>query len=247
MPVDGCDLHVSIRRAEPADAADAADAPVVVILHGQFGVGALFRTFAHAIDDDAATVVLPDLRGRGQSRCDDLASHSWSRLVDDVIAVIDHVGASRAVLAGSSMGAGLALATALREPARVAALVVWALPYAGNRAGWLRGQRPIMQAAMDTARAVLAGGVDPASLPPRWQRHDARSIAVALVGLGWVQPFDDVDDLRAIACPTGVAPGSDDLHPAVFGERCLDVIPSTQRIDDTPAELARFVAAVGRP
>ncbi|ATL32122.1 alpha/beta fold hydrolase [Streptomyces formicae] len=45
-------------------------------------------------------------------------------LVEDLIAVLDHFGVARAVLAGSSMGGATAVSLALRDPARVASLAL---------------------------------------------------------------------------------------------------------------------------
>ncbi|MGV9881380.1 alpha/beta fold hydrolase [Streptomyces sp. NPDC003006] len=65
-------------------------------------------------------VIRYDARGYGRSP---VPTASYS-LVEDLIAVLDHFGAARAVLAGSSMGGATALSLALRDPARVAALAL---------------------------------------------------------------------------------------------------------------------------
>ena len=250
VAVPGCGLSVLVRRA--------AD-PAVLILHGQFGVASLFQS-VYGRELTAQTVAIPDLRGRGQSVCSDESSYSWARLVDDVIALLDHLGASSAVLAGSSMGAGLAVATALRHPQRVDALVLWPMPYAGSRIGWIGGQQAAMHAVLDFARDVRERSleeaiatycerdptVDAVGLRARWARHDPSSLAAALLGLGWSQPFDYLDDLGAIAVPTAVAPGGDELHPRHVGERYLEVITNAEGITDAPADFFRFVAGLTR-
>lgn len=61
-----------------------------------------------------------DLRGFGDCELGDspLSNH------DDVLAVLDHVGADRAVVVGSSMGGGTAIDIALSAPGRVRGLVL---------------------------------------------------------------------------------------------------------------------------
>lgn len=248
VDVEGCRLAVSLRRGDKA----------VAILHGQLGVGSIFRPFAEALSE--ATVVIPDLRGRGGSVCYDEHAYSWSRLVDDVIAMLDFIGAGPAVLVGASMGAGLAVATATRHPERVDALVLWATPYAGTRSGWDERQRRAMEATFEFARDVQAVGLDGAiarrrerdpntdhtALRSRWLRHDPRSLAAALLGLGWAQPIEDIEDLATISAPTAVAPGNDDLHPRRLSERYIEAIPTAQRVDGTPDDFARFISSVRR-
>ncbi|MEV0256894.1 alpha/beta hydrolase [Streptomyces sp. NPDC050732] len=65
-------------------------------------------------------VIHYDARGYGRSP----APTSPYSLVEDLIAVLDHYGVARAVLAGSSMGGATALSLALRDPARVASLAL---------------------------------------------------------------------------------------------------------------------------
>ncbi|MEU5682910.1 alpha/beta hydrolase [Streptomyces venezuelae] len=65
-------------------------------------------------------VIRYDARGYGRSPA---PTASFS-LVEDLIAVLDHYGVGRAVLAASSMGGATAISLALRDPARVASLAL---------------------------------------------------------------------------------------------------------------------------
>ncbi|MGK5544623.1 alpha/beta fold hydrolase [Streptomyces sp. URMC 127] len=65
-------------------------------------------------------VIRFDVRGYGRSP----APTAKYSMVEDLVAVLDHFGLSRAVLAGSSMGGATALNLALADPARVAALAL---------------------------------------------------------------------------------------------------------------------------
>ena len=139
-------------------------------------------------------------------------------------------GDRRVLLAGSSFGSSLAVATARAHPHRVAALVLWAPPYAGAAAGWTDGQRAIQQRSLATAPGD----------GPKWARHDPESITAALRGLGFAQPFDDVGQLDSIDVPVGVSPGADDLHLASIGESYLRHLGHGERIDDSTAAFSTF-------
>jgi pimeloyl-ACP methyl ester carboxylesterase len=77
-------------------------------------------------------VLVPDNRGTGQS---DLPRRPWTMadMADDVAAMLDVAGVTRAIIAGISMGGMIAQHVALRHSERVAGLVLMAttpgLPY----------------------------------------------------------------------------------------------------------------------
>lgn len=98
-------------------------APVVVVaVHGITANGLSLTTVAAALAG-RATVWAPDLRGRGASR-DVGPEYGLGRHAQDVLAVLDAVGAARAVLVGHSMGAFVAAVLAARHPQRVARAVL---------------------------------------------------------------------------------------------------------------------------
>src|SRR5580692_11711070 len=70
-------------------------------------------------------VVALDLRGHGQSdKPHDPAAYGGAALLGDVTGLMDHLGLGRVDLMGYSMGARLALQTAMNHPDRVANLIV---------------------------------------------------------------------------------------------------------------------------
>ena len=70
----------------------------------------------------AGRVVTPDPRGLGQSSSAD--SYSVAQWAADVLELIAYLGASRAHLVGSSLGACVCMQAALDDPARVASLTL---------------------------------------------------------------------------------------------------------------------------
>ena len=70
-------------------------------------------------------LILLDLRGTGESAVPaDRSSYRCDRLVDDVLALQDHLGLASADVLGHSAGANIAVQYALRQPRRVSTLVL---------------------------------------------------------------------------------------------------------------------------
>ena len=96
----------------------------MLALHGGLGLSHdyLVPAARDLADAAGACLVLPDLPGNGRSR--PAAYPDMDGYADSCIAVLDALGASRAVLLGHSYGGFVALQTALRHPERVAGLVL---------------------------------------------------------------------------------------------------------------------------
>jgi pimeloyl-ACP methyl ester carboxylesterase len=97
-------------------------APPVVAIHGITSTSRTWLAIARALGDRASLIAL-DLRGRGRSNAlpppFGIDAH-----VRDVIAVLDHFGLDRAVIAGHSLGAYIAARLATLHPDRVDSLVL---------------------------------------------------------------------------------------------------------------------------
>jgi pimeloyl-ACP methyl ester carboxylesterase len=97
---------------------------VVLVLHGMTSSHMAYRTVARELCSDGEMCLLaPDLRGRGRSAHlpppYGIAVH-----VADLIAVLDHVGAERAIVVGHSMGCNIAVRFAADHPERTAAVAL---------------------------------------------------------------------------------------------------------------------------
>lgn len=116
VPVAGGKLAVS--RWPAGD----PGAPVVLALHGITANGLSWARVAHHLAG-RATLVAPDLRGRGRSgRLPGpygIAAHA-----DDMATLVNALGAGRVVLTGHSMGAFTAALTAVRHPHLLTGLVL---------------------------------------------------------------------------------------------------------------------------
>lgn len=117
---DGLRLHY---RDYPGDA-DAGSRPPVLCLPGLTRNCRDFETLA-ARTAPHWRVLCPDMRGRGDSAYARTAeSYQPWQYVDDVVALLDHLGIERAVLVGTSLGGLMAMLMALRMPDRIAAAVL---------------------------------------------------------------------------------------------------------------------------
>lgn len=114
-PVDGIDLRYDVTGTGPA----------VVLLHGSVLSRAIWRGLGY-LEPLAQhhTVIRVDLRGHGRSGTPHEAqAYTQERFVADLLAVLDAEQHPRASLLGYSLGARVALSTAVRHPDRVERLV----------------------------------------------------------------------------------------------------------------------------
>jgi lipase len=120
VPVAGGALRVARAGASPAECRS-----VVLALHGMTGTHMVYRTVARELSRDATDVCLlaPDLRGRGRS-ANLPGPYGMAVHIADLVAVLDHVGADRAVVIGHSMGCSIAARFGADQPERAAAVVL---------------------------------------------------------------------------------------------------------------------------
>ena len=116
--VDGQKIYVHQSGPDPG----ISDTPVVVALHGITASGLAWSQVAELLGD-SVTLLSLDLRGRGKSS-NHTGPFGIETHADDVIAVCDHLGLKKTVLAGHSMGAFVASVCARKHPDRTCALVL---------------------------------------------------------------------------------------------------------------------------
>jgi pimeloyl-ACP methyl ester carboxylesterase len=90
------------------------------------GLGANLAFWYMGIAKEVATnfrVITYDLRGHGRSRMHE-SGYTLNSMGDDLDALLDHLGVTRAHIVGHSFGARVALAYTIRRPERVASITV---------------------------------------------------------------------------------------------------------------------------
>lgn len=116
-------LRFHVQRIASSAPASAAPRPTVVFLHGLVmdNLSSFYFTVAQPMAA-VADVVLYDLRGHGMSERPK-SGYGLDEMVSDLEGVLDGVGVRDVVLVGNSFGGLLALAFAVRSPARVKGIV----------------------------------------------------------------------------------------------------------------------------
>jgi pimeloyl-ACP methyl ester carboxylesterase len=180
-------------------------------------------------------VIAPDLRGHGESVAPK-GTYTMDEMADDVIELLDHLGAEGpVVLGGLSMGGYVALSLVLRHPKRVAGLMLIDTRAAADTAETARVRE-------ESARQVLRDGNGRAiieTMVPRlfcnttlekqphrvgamlalMEKTSAQGISGALRGMA-ARP-DRRGELAQIKVPTLVMVGEDDIISPVAEAREL--------------------------
>jgi pimeloyl-ACP methyl ester carboxylesterase len=218
-----------------------------------------WRTVARTLRAQShASFLAPDLRGRGRSAALP-GPYGIETHVNDLIAVLDRVGARRAVLVGHSMGAYVVARLAAEHPERAAALV---LLDAGLPLPPPENPDEVLQTAV--ANAVMRLGITfPSTYAyvAAWRSHPAFQEAwnediEAYVGYDLVH---DGNAVRCIASPAAVRADSAEMVLEDVSRRALDRVHEDVPVhvlraerglfddDDAPlisaAELRAFAAA----
>jgi pimeloyl-ACP methyl ester carboxylesterase len=152
-------------------------------------------------------VIALDQRGHGESgKSHDPADYERSKLVDDLIALSDHLDLNDFDLFGYSMGARVALSTALAHPGRVANLILGGV-----------GDRALTPSTNGDALALAMEAEDPAAIEVPILRSFRQfadeqgedRLAIAAFVRARSAPLTE-DDLFALSVPTLVVAGSQD-------------------------------------
>ncbi len=102
---------------------DEGDGPLVVCVPGLGDLRQEYRFLAPVLVEEGFRVVALDLRGHGESSIgwDDVSAEA---IGGDILALIDHLRAGRALVVGTSMAAGAAVWAAAEEPEAVSGVVL---------------------------------------------------------------------------------------------------------------------------
>jgi 3-oxoadipate enol-lactonase len=218
------------------------DAPVVVLSNSLGATRAMWDPQVPALAE-RYRVISYDTRGHGDSPSP-AGPYTLDDLVDDLVALLDEVGAERAHVAGLSLGGMTALRLAAREPGRVDRLALLCT-----------SAKPDPQPFLDRAAAVRSGGTAPLApaiagrwLTPAYAAEHADLVArleAMIAGCdddGYaacaevVAAVDLREDLGRIPAPTVVISGWDDLAlPPEHQKLIADSIPGAELVTVSPA------------
>ncbi|MEJ7832750.1 MAG: alpha/beta fold hydrolase [Nocardioides sp.] len=211
----------------------------VVLIHGQLMPRRMQQPLARALASEGLHVVTLDLLGHGRSdRPADPLVYSMSAFAEQVVALLDHLGAPQAVVGGTSLGANVSLEVATLAPDRVRGLII-EMPVLDNavEAGIL-AFAPVMFAARFLPFTVngmrLLTRPIPRGLVPFWagivldtldQRAD--SVAAVVHGLFFGRIAPSSKQRRAITVPAlVVGHPADPIHPAADAAMLAEEMPN---------------------
>lgn len=211
----------------------------VVLVHGQLMPRRMHQPLARALAADGLHVVTLDLLGHGRSdRPADPLVYSMTAFAEQVVALLDHLGAGQAVVGGTSLGANVSLEVADLAPDRVRGLIV-EMPVLDNAvAAGILAFAPLMFAARFlpfTVQGVrMLTRPVPRGVVPFWagivldtldQRPDSMAAVVHGLFFGRVAPSSR--RRRAISAPAlVVGHPSDPIHPAADAAMLADELPN---------------------
>ncbi|UAL31048.1 alpha/beta hydrolase [Nocardioides rotundus] len=213
----------------------------VVLLHGLLFPRRMQQPLAREMAAAGLHVVTLDLLGHGRSdQPADPLVYSMTAFAEQVVALLDHLGAEQAVVGGSSLGANVALETAVLDPARVRGLVI-EMPVLNNAliAG-IVAFVPMMLAARYLPFTVngvrrLSRAV-PRGIVPFWAGvgldtldHRADSMAALLHGVIFGRVAPSAKQRRQITTPTLVVGHPiDPIHPFVDADMLAREVPGAR-------------------
>ncbi|WP_084597274.1 alpha/beta fold hydrolase [Nocardioides aequoreus] len=216
----------------------------VVLLHGQLMPRRMHEPLARHLASQGAHVVTLDLLGHGRSdRPDDPRLYSVTAFAEQVVTLLDELGAPAAVVGGTSLGANVSLEVAAIAPDRVRGLLC-EMPVLDNalEAGilafgpmlfWARFVPVTVRAVRRVTRAV------PRGLVPFWagialdtcdQRPAAMAATIHGIFFGRIAPASATR--RRIEAPAMVVGHpSDPIHPAADAAMLAAELPHGEFVE----------------
>ncbi|MGW4240998.1 alpha/beta fold hydrolase [Nocardia sp. NPDC004722] len=206
------------------------DGVPVVFAHGFFMDSTMFDPQL-ALADEGYRVICWDARGHGQTQAPAGQPFSYWDLARDCLAVMDHAGVDRAVIAGMSQGGYIALRVALTAPERVQSLIL--LDTAADAStpeekgdymflfsGWCDPEVPLLPMALQLAPRLI-GGSQAQQQPwiDKWMSSDRTRIREAADNL--INRDSVLERLGEITCPALVLRGEKD--PTSTAEKSSDL------------------------
>jgi pimeloyl-ACP methyl ester carboxylesterase len=195
-----------------------------------------------------------DCRGHGRTEPLGLPERlTFSSFADDLRAILDALCVGGLIVGGISMGAGVALNFALRNPARVQALILsrpaWLdVPCPPNLeifrrlSQWLKEEGPErakgrLLADPEYRRIQVVSRDNAASILRQLERPSREATIATLARLPADAPCAAPEAWREVAVPTLVLVNDlDALHPVDYGRRLAAGIPGAQLVEIAPKE-----------
>lgn len=202
----GCDVYYT----------DEGSGPPVMLAHGFLLDSKSFDAQLPALIPHYRTITW-DARGHGHTAYDGRPFTQWDN-VEDLIALMDHLGIAQAVVGGHSQGGYIALCAALRFPERVSGLILIGTTPAGQDPNSSRQVEEFGELwervgpsddLCEMFARMMFGTRDASSWIAKWQKQSPTDYANSFRA---VQRRDDISNrLGEIRVPTLIIHGTDDM------------------------------------
>jgi pimeloyl-ACP methyl ester carboxylesterase len=234
----------------------AGEGPPIVLCHG---ITATRHSVVHgsrALQRAGHRVIVYDARGHGDSDpAPGGTGYDYLELAGDLESVLDaEVGEEPFVLGGHSMGAHTAVAYALRNPGRLAGLVVIGPSYTGPPSAETLAYWDGLAAALE--RSGIDGFVDyidrAQELDPTWRKSVLRftrermlrhrrldAVVAALREVPRSRPFERMEDLRGLGVPALVVASHDAAdpgHPYAVAAAYAEQLPQARLVSEAEGQ-----------
>ncbi len=209
--------------------------PAILFSHGFLMDGSMFDSQVAALRDEFRCVTW-DERGHGRTAAGDSFTY-WDSAAD-AVALLDHLGIDRAVMAGMSQGGFIAMRAALTAPERVRGLVLIdsqsgledpdALPlYNALHAEWVANGPAGVQEVVGSF--LFGPGIDPEPWYDKWAAQDRAYFSVSFQTL--VERDELTERLGELTQPTLIIHGTADAAIPIWrAEQLRDGIPGTHEL-----------------
>lgn len=211
----------------------------VVLLPGLLMPRRMHDHLARALAGAGAHVVTLDPLGHGRSdKPEDPVAYSVTEFAEQVVALLDHLGAHQAVVGGTSLGANVALEVAAITPDRVRGLIV-EMPVLDNALEVaIVAFAPLLLTARVAPLAVsgvrMLSRAVPRGVVPWWVGvgldtvdHRPGALAAYVHGLFFGRTAPPLKERSRVAAPVlVVGHPRDPLHPAADAELLAEQLPN---------------------
>src|SRR5437588_10266226 len=205
--------------------------PALLLTHGYSAASGMWQGQIEALSKHHK-LVLWDMRGHGQSDYpDDPAAYSEALTVGDIAALLDEVGAAKAVVGGLSLGGYMSLAFYRAHPDRVRALLIIdtgpGFKKDDAREVWNKRAHDTGDRFEREGLEVLKSGSREGSSVAH---HDASGLARAARGRLTQRDARVVKSLPGIKAPSLVMVGADDTPFLAASDYMAAKIPGARKI-----------------
>jgi len=215
---------------------------VLVLVHGLLMNRRMYEPLAPYLAKRGNRVICVDLLGHGRSdRPEDLRLYSMPLFARQVVALLDHLELTSAVVGGTSLGANVGLELAVRHPDRARGLLI-EMPVLDNALPAVAGAFTPVLLGLRFARPGFELLSRFTSLLPRtnllvdigldWVRQRPRPSGAVLEGLLLGETAPHREERRRIAAPTLiVGHHRDPLHPFSDSGMLAEELPNSKLIE----------------